>query len=440
MLRILYLILFMNTLVCKESIFLDHAIIGIFAINTKTSEIIFDQNSDLSLIPSSCMKLITTAAALEILGSNYSFETHLLFDGIIDENQTLLGNIYIQGGGDPLLGSDRIGGIEPQINLWIDAIKNLGIKKIRGKIIGDSSRWEKAMAIPTWQWEDLGNYYGSGASALTFHENSYDLTFKPGSAVLEKATILKTTPNIENITLYNEVTTGPIGSFDQACVYGSEFSSVQYARGTIPLGFNEFTIKAAIPDPKALIEELVKKGLQKENIEVFSETIPSNNLKTKFHTTKSPSLEKIIYWTNQDSVNLYAEHLLKKIGESLYQEGSTESGIKGVTNFLTSQKIDLSGFYMADGSGLSRKNLITPKQMVSFLAKLQDSPLFPLLYESLPLLNGNIRAKSGSMSFSKGYAGYVGDVAFAIFINNATDSSLKMKALDTFFETLSNNS
>lgn len=105
------------------------------------------------------------------------------------------------------------------------------------------------------------------------------------------------------------------------------------------------------------------------------------------------------------------------MGEVALNEGSTLSGTKAVTNFWKSQNIDLNGFYMADGSGLSRKNLITTKQLVSILLKMKKSDFFPIFLESLPQREGDMRAKSGTMSFVKGYAGYTGDVAFALLFN-----------------------
>src|SRR5581483_9682898 len=127
------------------------------------------------------------------------------------------------------------------------------------------------------------------------------------------------------------------------------------------------------------------------------------------------------YWANQKSINLYAEHLLKKMGEVVYNEGSTAAGIKAVTNFWRSQNIDLSGFNMVDGSGLSRKNLITTTQFVEMLLKMKTSKAFPLFFESLPQDHPPVKAKSGSMSLVKGYVGYAGNIAFAVIVNQCSN-------------------
>ncbi len=410
---------------------LEHASVGIYAIDCTTKKVVIEENCDLSLIPASCMKIITTGAALHILGAQYRFETKLEVDETLGSKGVLHGNLFIRGGGDPCLGSNRIPGSlswEEQIRIWADAVEQLGVRRIEGRVIGDSGRWELAMAAPSWSWEDLGNYYGAGASALSFHENCISLVFQPGD-VGKEAKLLRAEPPVPLLVFQNEVKTGPEGSGDGACIYGSEFSFLQCIRGTIPAGVSEFTIKGAIPDPAAFCAGLLAKELQERGIEIVNGDLQGKK-RTVFHSTLSPSLGEIVFWTNQKSINLYAEHLLKKMGEVVCQEGSTQAGIRAVTEFWRSQGIDLNGFQMADGSGLSRKNLITPKQMVEILVKIKESEHFSLFFDSLPQVNDSIRAKSGSMSLIKGYGGYAGKIAFMAIVNQCLDRNGMNKGLE----------
>lgn len=406
----------------------DPASVSAYAVDMKTGEVLLDENSGKSLMPASCMKVITTAAALEILGPETRFQTDLEYDGSLDK-EVLRGNLYIRGGGDPCLGSDRIEGSlswSKQIEAWVAAVQKLGIQKIEGSILGDTTRWEKALAVPSWSWEDLGNYYGAGACALSFHENYYSLFFKPGLEG-EDAQILRSDPPISALTFQNEVKTGPAGSGDCACVFGSEFTPIQYVRGTIPAEVKEFSIKGAIPDPAALCAEIFEKALQSKGISIQHQKISPDKKRTVFHTTYSPTVKEIVYWTNQKSINLYAEHLLKKIGEVISKEGSTKAGIQAVTDFWRSKQIDLNGFNMADGSGLSRKNLVTAKQFVSILLEIKKSDFFPVFMQSLPQENDHTKAKDGRMSLVRGYVGYTDEVAFALLVNQCLDPKLTKK-------------
>lgn len=424
------MLLLTTPLLGEEMRAIDHAIVSVYAVRSATGEVLADQNSNLSLMPASCLKIATTAAALHLLGADHRFETELEYDGFIDQAKTLHGNLYIRGGGDPCLGSDRALPWKKQLETWVEAIQKLGIRKIEGKVIGDATKWETALAVPSWTWEDLGNYYGAGACALSFHENCYSLFFKPGARVGDPATIVRAEPPLPTLTFQNEVKTGPEGSGDGACIYGSEFSSIQFVRGTIPAGVKEFAIKGAIPDPATTCAELLTKQLQKKNISIGEQELTPQGARVAFHTTYSPTVGEIVHWTNQESINLYAEHLCKKIGEAAHRDGSTAAGIKAITAFWNSQNIDLGGFNLVDGSGLSRKNLITTKQLVRMLLTMKRSHFFPIFFESLPQ-EGLAKAKSGSMSLIRGCVGFTGDVAFAILINQCPNRQMMDEKIDS---------
>lgn len=405
----------------------SNASISAYAINSKTGQVIVDWDGEKSLVPASCMKVAITGAALHLLGPESRFVTGLVVEGEIVDG-VLHGNVIIQGGGDPCLGSDRLGPNhwEKQIAAWRDAVIEAGIKEVRGQVIGDASKWEKAMAPSGWLWEDLGNYYGAGASALSFHENMAFIQFKPGSKEGEPACLVSVTPAALNYVIENEVTTGPAKSGDRVVIYGAEYATVQFARGTVPIDEAYFTIKNSIPNPAKTCSQLLINALEKKGIKVHGAALSRSKRKV-IHQTESPPLHEIIYWTNQKSVNLYAEHLLKSVGQ-----GSTVAGIKAVTEFWKGQGIDMEGFHMVDGSGLSRSNFVTAKQFVSILAKMQVSPYFSQFLTSLPEEGAGVFAKTGRMSFVRCLAGYKGDYIFAILINNGSDSQAMKDKIDQF--------
>jgi len=417
---------------------IDHAVISMYAVDTETKKVLIDINGRLSLIPSSCMKVVTTVAALGILGENYQFTTDLEYDGEITEG-VLHGNIYIKGSGDPCLGSSSILGDlgwKKQIDVWADAIGKLGIVKITGRVIGDSSKWEKASAVGGWSWEDLGNYYGAGARALSFHENMYSLFLRPGKKVGDEVTVLRTEPPVLKLLIENELKTGSADSGDLAWIYGSEGSFVQSVRGTIPAGVSEFFIKGAIPDPAKFCSDLLTAELGLRNIAV-EEVDLQPNTRTAIHTTYSPEMKRIVRLMNEKSVNLYAEHLLKKMGELTSGVGSSAAGISAVTKFFKGEGVNLEGFKPEDGSGLSRKSVVTAKNLTDILVKVKESPVFPVFFESLPKIKESLRAKTGTMSQVRGLSGYLDRAAFTILINGCTSLSAMKEKIEELLLTLS---
>ncbi|NNE27675.1 MAG: D-alanyl-D-alanine carboxypeptidase/D-alanyl-D-alanine-endopeptidase, partial [Saprospiraceae bacterium] len=128
------------------------------------------------LVPASSLKLLTTLTALKILGEDFKFESLLQYSGEIKADGTLVGDLYFVGSGDPSFGSDRLKGcdsFEQALNKIVDFIKQAGITCIKGEIIIDESIFDSYPVAPSWQWNDLGNYYASGAWGINVNENLY---------------------------------------------------------------------------------------------------------------------------------------------------------------------------------------------------------------------------------------------------------------------------
>lgn len=396
----------------------QRAHIGIYVLDLNTQEPIYQRNAEQFFIPASLMKIPISAAAIAFLGEDYRFTTRLEYEGVIDHEKTLQGNLWVRGGGDPTVSLDHL-------LLWETDLKS-HITKINGTLFIDTSCFETGLASGYWSFEDLGNYYGAGASGLTLNQNTYRITFQPGKKENDPASVIKIDPPIPNLTFYNEVTTGPAGSGDLVCVFGSEYSSVQFYRGTIPIDQTSFTIKAAIPDPALLCGSLLQKKLHPtKGIQLVREkSIPQQTVITCY---SSPPLKELLQKMNLFSVNLYAEHLLKAIGQ-----GSSKQGTKHVEEFLKNLHIPSQ---IHDGAGLARTNLLTPKGVVTLLSHIKNCSRYHSIYASLPeykktgtlqsfpnIPHIRLQAKTGSMSNIYNLAGYLTlgpkkHYAFAIFCN-----------------------
>lgn len=427
---------------------------GYVLYDVSSGKLLEKERPDETLLPASTLKTVTSAAAFSILGPDFKFKTALEITGNV-EGGVLRGDVIVRGGGDPSLGSDRYEwgtDMESILAIWVRKLRERGITRIEGDIIGDGSIFEDALTPATWVWSDVGNYYGAGACGLSFNENSYELFFKPGKAVGAKAEFVGTKPSMPEISFVNEMRTGSASSGDNGFVYGGEYTYERRLRGTVPMG-DTFSIKGSIPDPALFTVKCLRDALLADSVQVSGNPTtlrimalqgkPAPEGRTAIYTHQSPPLKDIVYWLNKKSINLYAEHLVKMIGYTLLQDGSNESGTKAIADYWKSKGISVDGLHMQDGSGLSRYNGITPNQLALILRNNVTEPWFLDFFNSLPVAGkagdpgtlknmckgtaaeGKVWAKSGYISRVRTYAGYVETksgrrLCFAMMANNYT--------------------
>lgn len=430
---------------------LQQGMFSMTAIDVETGRVLATHAPNKSLIPASSLKVITTATALELLGDDYQFKTELQYDGNIQDG-VLEGNIYIKGYGDPTLGSDQMEEamvLKELLNIWVTAIQQAGIRSIKGQVVGDGSYFEDVMAGKTWTWADLGNYYASGAWGLNIHENLYYLDFQQVASLGERPEVLRTRPKIPDLNLVNQLESAGKNTGDNAYIYGGPYAYTRFVRGTIPVGSGIFTIKGSIPDPpfQAAYElycALQNAGMRPEAGVTTQLDTQKTAKRVSFHTHRSPTLATIIQRTNFESVNLYCEAMLRVLGEQFGEASSMEAGTEVIQKHWEDKGIDMTGFFLEDGSGLSARNGVTTYQFAQILRSVQNNPsIGETFYESLPVggqsgtvkylfrnskANGKIRLKSGSIGRVRSYSGYATSsaerkIAFSIIANNYTCSS-----------------
>ena len=418
---------------------LANASIGIAVSDSRTNEKLIESKPQLSLVPASILKTITTATALEVFGPDFRFQTIFSYSGTV-RNDTLFGDLQIMGGGDPTLESKYFPDSNTFLKEWIKALQGNHIKAITGNLILDATMYESQMIPNTWIWEDIGNYYGAGASGISIYDNLYEIHLKSESEADKPTQIIRIVPEIPNLELTNEVLSSDLNS-DQAYVFGSPEDNKRVIRGTIPKNQADFVIKASVPNPAALLASEFRKKLSESGISVSGATKyekiksePPNQLSV----IQSPLLRDIIKVTNHESVNLFAEHFLKHLAFQKSGFGTTKDGYLFVVQFWKDKGLDMNGFFMNDGCGLSRFNAITASQIVSVLNYMKSKSAYSAdFYQSLPAAgdgtlskfsqqdfpNECLRAKSGSMTRVRSYAGYLTTISgrqlsFAFMLNN----------------------
>ncbi len=311
----------------------------------KTGLPVVSENAQKNMPPASNLKLLTTAAALKILGENYTFQTVLEYDGELKDS-VLTGNIYITGSGDPTLGTDRYKGYpawEELIALWVKKIKEAGIRKINGAVVADASVFDQSMIPDHWPWGDIGNYYGAGVFGLNINENLYRVYFK-GTSEGDSARLVKVSPLLSTVQFINEVKTGASGSGDKAYLYSAPRSNVIYMKGTIPANTEQFAVRGAVPDPPLLCATLLYDALAAKKVNVTQQAyvlMKKNSAglpRVPLHVYQSPSLKEIAKQTNVNSINLNAEVLLKTGGQKKIRESDHRRRSKGGAGFLEGKR------------------------------------------------------------------------------------------------------
>jgi len=424
-----------------------HALLGFYVVDDRSGELVLDHHGEIGMAPASCQKLITSVAALDLLGPDYRYKTLLQTAGKI-QNGTLEGDLIIQGNGDPSLGSWRWPNTTDSFLMreFSKTLLEKGIKNIIGDFVAINPNFESQNTPGGWIWDDIGNYYGAGAGALNWHENQYDLYLQPGASVGDSVKILKTVPALRVKTILNELKTGPRGSGDNGYIFCAPDAVMAAVRGTVPLGENPFIISGSFPDGSyaALME--LSNYFQMAGIKIKgrarvdeNKTLGISGIQTlALHS--SPTLDSINYWFLKRSINLYGECLLKTMALEKSGFASTEKGIDIVQDFWDQHGIGDDAINIMDGSGLSPQNRVTPHSLVQVLQYARTRPWFTKFYDALPEIN-NLHMKSGSIGGARSYAGYVQSssgrrYSFAIIVNNHTGSSATIvkkmwKILDT---------
>lgn len=407
------------------------ASIGICFVDVSTGETLFGNNAHQFFYPASVQKVITTAGALSLLGSDYRYETKAYYTGEVEAG-VLKGSIRINSSGDPTTNSAYF---NPNFKAdFLQALKLKGVKEIEGLITFDKQ--ESVHGTPqSWLYEDIGNYYGVASQKFNYKDNLYRLTFQQKQDG-NKPEIVGIKPQVP-YSFDLLVTCSSAQKGDNAFILGAPFSEDREISGSISAGSGTFTIKGANAHPQyTFIEEIM------EQVKMGSKLGAYCN-EQFLCSTKSPSLEELVQVTNFESINLFAEGIINTLGLIHTKNYSTQGGLDVLHKYISQKELDTKGIILKDGSGLSRLNAMTPHFAAQWICEHYENESFraslPISGESGTLrylnhagIKGLVHAKSGSAEGVLNYAGYFQNkegrtIAFAIFINQAYQSKYSIR-------------
>lgn len=433
-----------------------NANIGIKIIDLASGSILYSKNNDRLFTPASTIKLATLASALHYLGPSYRFTTEVFTDGFIKNVQTK--NLYLKGSGDPSL-------METDLNQLALEIAARGVKEIKGDIYVDDFIFDNEMWPNGSSWEDRDRGYAAPVSGLNINYNRLVLktypAFQPG---LDAKVVLL--PKTKAFVLESQVKTRPNNtsrlislelikkSSDIEGKDGLKLGDKIILRGQTALNADPHYSLVALHDPALLAGEIFKERLIAAGIKCSAQVKRSKTSENaiRLSSIESRSLSEALVDFTKISNNLGNDVLLKAIAaQNGVKPASFAAGLSLVKQFLKNEiGIDTNNLTTADGSGLSRYNLMSPNQLVQILSYSANKFNFgPEFLTAMPFLGvdgnlrarlnddalkGSVRAKGGTMGGISCLAGFATSndnrrLAFAVMINGISGNVQKYQKL-----------
>jgi D-alanyl-D-alanine carboxypeptidase/D-alanyl-D-alanine-endopeptidase (penicillin-binding protein 4) len=421
-----------------------HGTWGVEVRSLTSGDTLVASNAHRLLTPASTMKVLTLAVAADRLGWDYTYETRLVAHGTIDGG-VLHGDLVIVGSGDPSI-DDWDGASSREFAAWAARLKELGVVRVSGHVIGDDRAFAGGGLGAGWAWDDLPFSYSAPASGLQFNEGTAQLIVTPGPAAGAPA-VVTVSPAYAPVALRGSVTTGESGSQSTLKVGAFEGGATIGIFGSVALGGERIVQNVAVAKPTRYFAEAVRAGLRARGIAVDGDAaeigqvdraaISVHEVVVGVH--RSAPLSSLADTMMKLSQNVFAESLLRTLSRDHEGQGSAAIGGLLVDATVGLWGVSASEVSIADGSGLSRYNLVTADALVSVLAHVyRDDRLRAPFMASLPVagrsgtlkarmrgtpLEGVVQAKTGSFGNARSIAGFAptadGEpVAFAIVANN----------------------
>ena len=411
---------------------------GIAVQSLARNQRLFDLNPQTLMVPASIAKLVSVATAADAVGWEYRFTTTLRSTGSIDGGM-LHGDLLVVGGGDPAIGG-RSG---DDFSMWIDALKSAGIHRVDGRVVGIDDLFEEPRPGFAWSWDDLGYSTGAVFGALNLAENRLSVTVTPG-AVAGAPTSLAYNVDAQDLPITNRSVTGPVDSAPLVWPEMRPGENVLTIAGSVPIGGMSTSLLVSAGNPTLWFARILRRRLIASGIDVTGPaadgddiSIPSADTAAILYTYRSHPLSDIVQPLLKNSINLYGEavHRLNAAGPLPH---TNDQALEGTKQRLLSWGISADGFQIVDGSGLSRRDVLSPETLLTVLVKMYDPAAASPWMRALPVAGvdgtlagrmkgtpgeNNVHAKTGTMSNVRSLAGYVttrdGEaLAFTSIVNN----------------------
>ncbi len=426
---------------------------GVIIQSLKTGKIWYQYQPDKVFMPASNNKLLTASAALSSLGPDFHFTTTICGNGQRD-NSTYKGDLVLRSDGDPTLYTRFYDDPREKFFLWADSLKSLGITHIDGDIIGDDNAWDDETRGNGWSWDYFNNYYAPEIGPLQINENYIDVRIIAPSDSTGSIQLIPSTPS-GYYTLKNEIVLQDSGRNRIRYNRDADMNVITFS-GTLTIGSDTLEVAPTLHNPtlfytQVFLETLDSVGISVSGIALDCDEISADRLiaTDTLLNIASPPLSEILKKLMKPSQNLYAETLVRAMGFEFKGIGSFDSGRVVVQNVLGDMGIEKGSYRYVDGSGLSRYNYVSPREINTILRSMyfgKDSQVWQtaLTYAGIDgtlrrrmrgtRAENNVHGKTGTIANVRGMSGYVTtadgeDLSFSFLINGHLHNSSDTDAI-----------
>lgn len=432
--------------------------VGVQVIDVATGQEIWSQAPDTLRILASNTKLFTTAAALDLLGPGYFFETLVVTRGKVVDG-VLQGDVAVLGSGDPNISGRQWGGDSYAIfRGWAKRLQELGIRRVSGTLYLVTGFFEGPWVHPEWPRDQLQRWYEAPVTALAFNDNCVLVRVTPrgGEGVPARA---ETVPSLPLFSIQNSARTTASARRHWVGV-GRDGQNSLRVTGQIYRYALPVESWVTVTDPTAYFGAALRDAWARQGIAIDGPSQAIRSIEGNGWTVVArhrSDLLSTIEVVNKHSQNFYAESVLKHLGARRCGEGSFAGGVRAVEGFLDAVGIERGTYTMVDGSGMSRSNRFTPREVTKLLRAMFYHPygrefLLSLPYGGEPDLSwqrrlaappyrGNVFAKTGTLDGVSSLSGYAKAVsgkiyAFSILCNGARSVFDARRAQDRIVEAI----
>ncbi len=428
---------------------------GVLVMDAATGEILYARNPDGFFMPASNTKLFTTAFALATLGPNFHARTTVASNGEVDANGVLTGDLVLVGRGDANLSNrkfpygkkeERQGPPEKVFADFAAAVAARGVKEVTGDVIADDSMFDHEKFPSGWLVDDILWSYGAAVSAIAVNDNIFTLDVRPGVNVGDLA---KYDDGLAGdfYTVENSVLTAARGSEEKLALARDPGSRILHLSGTMPLDAPVRHLNIGVEEPAEFAAGLLVRLLEARGVKVDGHARARHTAdgaisvaapQTVLAEHASVALSDEIRLTNKNSENLHAELLLLLAAHEKSGARNYDDAMKDESDFFRAAGIADGDVVLSDGSGLSRKDLVTPRAVVQLLRYAAAQPWGELYRSTLPIAGedgtlsdrmkntpaaARIFAKTGTIGHGNTLSGYAATVhgerlLFSILGNN----------------------